>query len=63
MMKYINCPNCGSRLLEGDDGSHIVLKCCKCSKLFEVTVNMAGVSVIPKTGANEHKSTKTLSVT
>lgn len=48
MMKYINCPNCGCKLFEGADGSHIILKCNKCGKLFEATVEQSSVVVILK---------------
>ena len=39
MMKHINCPNCGCKLFDGDEGSHIILKCCKSNNLFEVKVD------------------------
>lgn len=42
MMKHINCPNCGCKLFDGDEGSHIILKCCKCNNLFFV----AGISLV-----------------
>lgn len=47
-MKYINCPNCGCKLFEGADGSHIILKCNKCNNLFEATVEPSNVVVILK---------------
>lgn len=52
-MKYINCPNCGCKLFEGDEGTHIILKCSKCSKLFEVTVEPLSIVVISKSKPKE----------
>ena len=60
-MKYINCPNCGCKLFEGDEGSHIILKCSKCNRLFEVTVDSSSIVVISKSKIKEFESTKPLS--
>lgn len=54
-MKHINCPNCGCKLFDGDDGSHIIIKCCKCGKLFEATVNEDSVVVVLKSKVKESK--------
>ncbi len=37
-MTYINCPVCGGRLLEGEEGSCVKLKCNKCGKLVRVKI-------------------------
>ena len=52
-MKYVNCPNCGSKLFEGTDGSHIILKCSKCNKLFEATVEQSSVIVVMRAKPKE----------
>lgn len=57
MTKHINCPNCGSKLFDGDEGSHIILKCCKCNNLFEVTVDSSSVVVVAKSKFKESGST------
>ena len=54
-MKYINCPNCGNKLFEGEEGSHIILKCTKCSKLFEATIERQRVVVTAKESLKEEK--------
>ena len=38
-MKYVSCPQCGGRLMEGEKGSHVVIKCVKCNGLFDVYIN------------------------
>lgn len=57
-MKYVNCPNCGSKLFEGENGSHIVLKCSKCNKLFEATVEQSSVVVILRNKIREQEPLK-----
>lgn len=52
-MKHINCPNCGCKLFEGTAGSHIILKCSKCNKLFEATVEQSSIVVIMRTKSKE----------
>lgn len=54
-MKYVNCPNCGSKLFEGEEGSHIILKCSKCNKLFEATIEMTSVSVRSRSKLKEQE--------
>ena len=55
-MRHINCPNCGCKLFDGDEGSHIIVKCCKCGKLFEATVDTDSVVVVLKSKSKESKS-------
>lgn len=55
-MKYINCPMCGSRLFEGEDGSHIVLKCGKCGRLFEASVEEGSVFVALRSKQKESET-------
>lgn len=57
-MKYVNCPNCGSKLFEGENGSHIVLKCSKCNKLYEATVEQSSVVVIVRNKLREQEPLK-----
>ena len=56
-MKHVNCPNCGRKLFDGDEGSHVIVKCCKCGKLFEVTVEISSIVVVDKTKFKEPGST------
>lgn len=44
-MKFINCLKCGGRLLEGEEGSHVVIKCVKCSSLLEVFIGKNKVEI------------------
>ena len=57
-MKYINCPNCGCKLFEGADGSHIILKCSKCNRLFEATIDPSSIIVITKRKLKEQELSK-----
>lgn len=61
-MKYVNCPNCGSKLFEGEEGSHIILKCSRCNKLFEAYIDSAHVVVNLKIKQNvsEEKERKNI---
>ena len=48
-MKFVNCPKCGHKLLEGESGSCVNVKCNKCKsvvnvKLHENTVNLSVIS-------------------
>lgn len=44
-MKYINCPQCGGRLLEGEEGSHVAIKCAKCGTVFEVFIGKEQIEI------------------
>ena len=57
MMKHINCPNCGGKLFDGDEGSHVILKCCKCGNLFEVTVDSSSIVAVEKSKIKEPGTT------
>ena len=57
-MKFINCPVCGCKLFEGADGSHIILKCSKCNKLFEATVEASSVIVLLRSKLKEQEVLK-----
>lgn len=57
-MKFVNCPVCGCKLFEGEDGSHIILKCSKCSKLFEATVESSSVIVLLRSKLKEQETIK-----
>lgn len=48
-MKFVNCPQCGHKLLEGESGSNVNVKCNKCKsivnvKLLDDTVSLSVVS-------------------
>lgn len=44
-MKYVNCPVCGGKLLEGEEGSRVVVKCAKCGRLAEAVIGGESVTV------------------
>lgn len=44
-MIYVNCLRCGGRLLEGEEGSHVVIKCVKCNGLFEVVIKKEQIEI------------------
>lgn len=46
-MKYVYCPICGHKLLEGHDGSVVKLKCNKCKNIIEVSILKANITVAP----------------
>lgn len=47
-MKYVSCPICGSRLFEGEEGSHVIIKCVKCNKLFESLIHKEKIEILVK---------------
>lgn len=59
-MIYINCPKCGKRLLEGDIGSNVRIKCCNCESIFSAQILSEGVLIKPKDkfAAEESKENK-----
>ena len=38
-MVYVNCPECGHRLMESDECSNVRVKCCKCNTLIVICIN------------------------
>ena len=38
---------CGHKLLEGQDGSHVNVKCNKCKSVIEVDIQKENVTVTP----------------
>lgn len=46
-MKFVNCPICGHKLLEGHDGSVVKVKCNKCKSIVEVSILKENITVIP----------------
>ncbi len=44
-MKFVTCPHCGHKLLGGDAGSCVCVKCNKCKGIFVVTIQKDSVSV------------------
>lgn len=46
-MKYVYCPICGHKLLEGHDGSIVRLKCNKCKNIITVSILNGNITVAP----------------
>ncbi len=46
-MKYVSCPVCGHKLLEGETNSYVKVKCTKCKTVSEVKITDKGVDVAP----------------
>ncbi len=46
-MKFVYCPICGHKLLEGQDGSNVKVKCNKCKSIIEVSILKEHITVIP----------------
>ncbi len=51
-MTYVNCPKCGHKLLEGEDGSKVQVKCNKCKSIVNVSIQSSGVSVVVSQPSN-----------
>ena len=47
-MIFVSCPACGQKLLEGEAGSRVRLKCNKCGGIVEVKLEEAGVNLTVK---------------
>ena len=41
-MKFVNCPHCGHKLLEGENGSSVNVKCSKCKSVVNVILDADG---------------------
>lgn len=54
-MKYINCPICGHKLLEGNDNSLVRVKCNKCKAVVEVAISSGAVALKPITASLSNK--------
>ena len=57
-MKFVNCPQCGHKLLEGENGSIVNVKCNKCKsivsvKLHDDTVTLSVVNDVTKLNADK----------
>lgn len=44
-MKFVNCPKCGHKLLEGENGSFVNVKCNKCKSIVSVKIQGDSVSL------------------
>ena len=44
-MKFVNCPQCGHKLLEGESGSSVNVKCNKCKSIVSVKIRGDSVSL------------------
>ena len=49
-MKFVFCPVCGHKLLEGDVGSRVRAKCSKCKQVLEVSITETLVNLLPVSG-------------
>ena len=47
-MIYVNCPKCGKRLMEGEVGSTVKIKCGNCDKLYIARILPEEVIIKPK---------------
>ena len=47
-MMFINCPSCGHKLLEGEKGSCVTVKCSKCKSIVLVKIedNSTNISIV-----------------
>lgn len=48
-MTYVNCPGCGGRLLEAEEGSSVRLKCNKCGRILKVKIDDDTITLINET--------------
>lgn len=46
-MRFVNCPICGHKLLEGNSGSIVRVKCNKCKSIVEVNISENNINVVP----------------
>ncbi len=46
-MKYVSCPVCGHKLLEGEPDSLVKVKCGKCKTIVQVTIGKECIGVNP----------------
>ncbi len=37
-MKYVNCPECGHKLMEGEECSNVQVKCVKCGAIVKANI-------------------------
>ena len=44
-MKYVGCPQCGHKLLEGENGSRVAVKCNKCKAIVTVEIKEDAVKL------------------
>lgn len=47
-MKYIYCPQCGRKLLEGEEGSSVQVKCTKCGLLVKASIAASEINLTVK---------------
>lgn len=48
IVMFINCPSCGHKLLEGEKGSCVTVKCSKCKSIVLVKIedNSTNISIV-----------------
>ena len=44
-MRFVSCPQCGHKLLEGQNGSCVTVKCNKCKAIVTVKIEEDAVKL------------------
>lgn len=58
-MKFVGCPVCGHKLLEGEANSCVQVKCNKCKSVVKVTIGDDYIKLTPlKTALTDNLTTK-----
>ncbi len=39
MQLYVGCPRCGYKLCKGEEGSHVIIKCPRCSVHVRIKID------------------------
>ncbi len=44
-MKYVNCPECGHKLMEGEECNNVQVKCTKCGAIIKASITASEVLI------------------
>ena len=44
-MKYVNCPECGHKLMEGEECNNVQVKCTKCGPIIKASITASEVLI------------------
>lgn len=44
-MKYVNCPECGHKLMEGEECNNVQVKCTKCGAIIKASITASEVQI------------------
>lgn len=44
-MKYVNCPECGHKLMEGEECNNVQVKCTKCGAIIKASIKASEVLI------------------